>query len=627
MTVNGLPAPPALLWRKHLALLVYLARTPGGTRARDHLVALLWGDRPEAAARHSLNEALRVIRRTAGEAALDTTGGRVRLAGGVVALDVDQLRAAVRDGSWTEAAALVRGEFLEGLSLAGAGEFDDWLAAERLLWRSEGAAALMRCAEAHAAAGELAAATDLAERALALTPHADAAARALMHVHALAGHGALATAVYQSFAARLGGSIGATPTPETTALADRVRRGAGRHPRRADSPPSAAGARRPTPLVGRAAERAALLGAVAEVGAGARAAIWFVEGGPGSGKTRMLEEVTTRAGLEGWTVATARAVPGDAGTPWSLLGGLAAGGLLDAPGVAAAAPRALAGLAAVDHAWAQRYPGSAVAAIMPVRRGLCEVLRAVAEDSPVVLAVDDAQWSDAETLEALAAATRDLARAPLLLLLAIRAHVDRADIDQLQERLGRDVPGGVVRMAAFDHDALRALASSFLPGWEADGIDRLARRLAADTAGIPLFASEIVRAIGSGMDLGRFAAPWPAAARTLDEPFPTELPDTVVAAVRVNFRRLSPDARTVLGAAAVLGGRRVEALLGVAAGIDGNRLAAALDAVEAERWLVADGRGYTFSASLVGAVIARDLVTAGQRRRILGRVDEPSRTA
>ena len=77
VSVDGGPAPSDLLWRKHLALLVYLARSPRHTRSRDHLVGLLWGDRTEAAARHSLSEALRVIRRSAGEASVETTGGQV----------------------------------------------------------------------------------------------------------------------------------------------------------------------------------------------------------------------------------------------------------------------------------------------------------------------------------------------------------------------------------------------------------------------------------------------------------------------------------------------------------------------------------------------------------------------
>src|SRR3989454_11500520 len=56
------------LWRKHLALLVYLARSPRRTRTREHLLGLLWADRDEKQARHSLSEALRVLRRRARDA-------------------------------------------------------------------------------------------------------------------------------------------------------------------------------------------------------------------------------------------------------------------------------------------------------------------------------------------------------------------------------------------------------------------------------------------------------------------------------------------------------------------------------------------------------------------------------
>jgi len=70
--VDGSSAPAELLWRKNLALLVYLARSPKRTRSRDHLVGLLWGEKPESAARHSLNEAIRVLRKHIGESGLES---------------------------------------------------------------------------------------------------------------------------------------------------------------------------------------------------------------------------------------------------------------------------------------------------------------------------------------------------------------------------------------------------------------------------------------------------------------------------------------------------------------------------------------------------------------------------
>jgi len=43
--------------------LMYLARSPRRARTREHLTGLLWPEKEERAARHSLNEALRLLRR------------------------------------------------------------------------------------------------------------------------------------------------------------------------------------------------------------------------------------------------------------------------------------------------------------------------------------------------------------------------------------------------------------------------------------------------------------------------------------------------------------------------------------------------------------------------------------
>jgi len=78
VTADGGPAPQELLWRKNLALLVYLARSPRG-RTRDHLVGLLWPEKQETQARHSLNEALRVLRRAVGEDAVQSDARQVHV--------------------------------------------------------------------------------------------------------------------------------------------------------------------------------------------------------------------------------------------------------------------------------------------------------------------------------------------------------------------------------------------------------------------------------------------------------------------------------------------------------------------------------------------------------------------
>ena len=100
---------------------------------------------------------------------------------------------------------------------------------------------------------------------------------------------------------------------------------------------------------------------------------------------------------------------------------------------------------------------------------------------------------------------------------------------------------------------------------------------------------------------------------------PGELPDAVAAAVRVGYRRLSHDAQAVLAAASVLGDRIDLSILQRATGLDLEALARALDELEWQRWLVAEPRGYAFLARIVRDIVARDMLTEGQRQRILQR--------
>ena len=77
-----------------------------------------------------------------------------------------------------------------------------------------------------------------------------------------------------------------------------------------------------------------------------RASAVLVEGDPGTGKTRLAEELLERAKLDGAVTVAVRAVAADAGEPWSGAVGIAEGGLLDGSGVSATDPRAVAALAA-----------------------------------------------------------------------------------------------------------------------------------------------------------------------------------------------------------------------------------------------------------------------------------------
>lgn len=617
LSVDGAPAPPELLWRKHLALLVYLARSPRG-RTREHLIGLLWPEKPESAARHSLNEAIRVLRRYLGESSVDTSAGQVRLGADSVRLDVDRLEELATAGEWEAAARLIAGEFLEGFAIAGASEFEDWLANERAAVRLRSVDVLVHHADDLLRAGQASEATAAAVRALGLDPVSGQAMRVTMRSMVLAGDRAGALERYDGFATRLKQEIGTSPDAETQALAERVRHERSIRPRVLARANEQSDGEPRVPLVGREVELSRLADAAAQACRERRACGLVIQGESGVGKTRLAEELLGRLRLDGVAVAAVRAVEADQDEEWSGLLGLARSGLLEARGVAAAPARSLAVFAEVLPEWGDRFPGVASkGAPISFGRALSEILRASTEEQPVALAVDDAQWLDQASMLALLAALRDLGTAPLILLFATDSHLSRVELDDLRSRLGGNIRGVALRLSSLDSADLRALARRMLPGFSDVEIERVVRRVATDSAGLPLLAVELLRAVALGLDLRGTAGAWPEPYKTLDQTLPGDLPDTVVAAIRVGFRRLSGAAQRTLSAASVLGDRVPLDLLARALGLPKGEIATALDELEWHRWLVYDRRGYTFVARVVQKVVARDMLTPGQRQRVL----------
>jgi DNA-binding SARP family transcriptional activator len=623
LSVDGGPAPPELLWRKHLALLVYLARSPRRGRSREHLIGLLWGDRTDAAARHSLSEALRVIRRHAGEGSVEVTVGQVRLGPASVQLDVDRLEELAAVGEWEAASELVSGEFLEGFALAEASEFEDWLAAERELWGRRGLEVLVTCAEAQAQVGKVEEACGFAERSLSLQPRSELALRCALRCRSLAGDRTGALALFERFHSRLVEEAGVEPSQETRALIERVRRERAPHVEAQVTHADSISVVRP-PLEGRGQELQRLVTAAAQSAHKRHAVLLVLEGDAGIGKSRLLDELLTRLRLDGISVAAARAVEADRAEPWSGVLALARGGLLEAQGVGAAPSAALAAFAGVLPEWTERFQGASLAAPHPFGRALAEVLRSAVEEQPVAIAVDDAQWLDPDSALSLGAILRDLAATPLTLVVATAPYPQRPELDELRSRIGRELEGETVRLRVLDRAALRHLAQRMLPGYDAVAIERVVRRVATDSAGLPLLAVELLRAVALGLDLGTISGEWPEPFRTLDQSLPGHLPDAVVAAIRVGVRRLSPQAQRVLAATAVLGDLVSPAVLERALSLNADDAARALEELEWHRWLVSEPRGYSFVARIVRQLVERDIVTPGQRKRVLEAVHRAS---
>src|SRR3989449_3058532 len=282
---------------------------------------------------------------------------------------------------------------------------------------------------------------------------------------------------------------------------------------------------------------------------GGRGQVVIVEGGPGEGKTRLIEELVAPARLDDASVATARAVPAEQKAEWSALAGLLAGGLGDARGLAGAPPGALAGLAVLDGDLGARFRATAPA--VPVGEALGAAVGAIAAEQPLVIALDDVQWSDRATLATLPALARDTAARAVFLLLGLsRGSPESERLDELRARLGGDLEGAVVRLRRFDAAALRELVRWALPRYDADDVERLTRRVERDTGGLPLLAVAMLEAVVAGFTPPTEAPAWPSRPRTLVGSLPGDLPPAVIGGDCPSLPCPPAPAPHVLGAAA-----------------------------------------------------------------------------
>ncbi|MGH7499199.1 MAG: AfsR/SARP family transcriptional regulator, partial [Gemmatimonadales bacterium] len=144
--------------RRRLALLAAVASSGRRGTSREKLLSLLWPDSEPEAGRHSLYQALHVIRRSLGGDDVLVGSSTLQLNPELITSDVGEFEESVEQGAHERAARLYRGLFLEGFRLEGAPEFEKWQDGERVRHAHEFAAALEALAAAAAARQDHAAA-------------------------------------------------------------------------------------------------------------------------------------------------------------------------------------------------------------------------------------------------------------------------------------------------------------------------------------------------------------------------------------------------------------------------------------------------------------------------------------
>lgn len=197
----------------------------------------------------------------------------------------------------------------------------------------------------------------------------------------------------------------------------------------------------------------------------------LIRGEPGIGKTALLEYAVDQAG--GMRVMAARGVEFEAGVPFAGLHELlrpALGSMDRLTPIHAAALRSSLGLG--ERIEADRLIVSAA---------VLDLVSAYADEAPLLLCIDDAQWMDRSSAEAIAFAARRLIADPVAVLVALR---ETEDSPFLAAGLAEVLVGGLALGEA--SDLLKTSPRGTPP-------HDVVERLVAATGGNPLAMLELAR--------------------------------------------------------------------------------------------------------------------------------------
>ncbi len=223
------PTQEIALPRKTQLLLAYLALNTGQRHPRDKLAALLWHDRPEEQARHSLRQCLFTL----GKALGDDQPPLVLAAGNQLSLDPDRVAvdvwrferhvAADSPENLQQAAALYGGDLLDSLSFED-DSLDAWCAAERTRLRDQFYEALAMLTSHYVDTLNLDAAIETGRRLVGLDPLREDAHRSLMRIYQRVGRRADALKQYRLCVDILRRELSVEPEAATTRLYLEIRR-------------------------------------------------------------------------------------------------------------------------------------------------------------------------------------------------------------------------------------------------------------------------------------------------------------------------------------------------------------------------------------------------------------------
>jgi predicted ATPase/DNA-binding SARP family transcriptional activator len=301
------------------SLLAYLFLNPAKQHPRSVLAALLSPEASEEAARRTLNQSLWYIRRSL-TGLLCSGPEQVCLSPGyTLVIDVVEFEKHLRPHPDEEqqpqaalrhlkaAVDLYRGDLLEGV-------YEDWVLAERERLRELFIQALERLSQALKGEQDYEQALVIAFRLTQVDPLRESAHREVMRLHHLLGNEGLALKQFEACRRLFKDELGLEPELETVELAREIARRSSNpeapylpeaNPRSGESPlernlPGQ------IPLIGRSLEKQALLGLLEPI-FNRTGILIAIEGEPGIGKTRLINEAQRDLEWRGVQVVSGKA--------------------------------------------------------------------------------------------------------------------------------------------------------------------------------------------------------------------------------------------------------------------------------------------------------------------------------
>lgn len=427
-----------LLTGSQAALLGLLALNEASDFAvtRTRLAGTLWPEVGEERARRLLSQTLYRLRQQLGSAA-----GHLIVKPDVVALQDVWVDTAVfrhrlaspKPADWTAALDLYVGDLLEELD-------GYWLLSARADLRERYLTALSRTTAQLHADGQPDEALLMARRWTLADPLNETAHMVTMRLLAKLGRYGAALQQYDTLVNLLAEELDVSPLPETEALAQTIRQ---EREKLAASQSITA-----VPFIGRQRERAQLIAQLEKLTSG-HGRLIFVEGEPGIGKTRLLEEITSAAIWRGIRTAWGRTAEFTTPLPYAPLPD-ALQAAINGPHFATVNAALTPMLRDLLSPFIPRFGSQEVRLPdlrpannqpkLPTATAVRKLLLALAQTTPSLIIFDDVQWADDNFWEMITAVAEAAAQSPLLVILSFRSQALRQNniVWQLLQALDRD---------------------------------------------------------------------------------------------------------------------------------------------------------------------------------------------